>query len=134
MKITALAASLLLAVLLASPFINSYNAYSLSQTFQAVSFWGSSPAPLLASPGSSNLPLTIQVINVGPNPVTSLSISFLSYFPLIPASGQARNLSSYLPVSQPGSSVQMLGYYSVFSNATQGIYNETLQIKYMLGS
>jgi hypothetical protein len=134
MKITALAAILLLAVLLASPFINSYNAYSLSQTFQAVSFWGSSSAPLLASPGSSNLPLTIQVINVGPNTVTSLSISFLSYFPLIPASGQARNLSSYLPVSQPGSSVQMLGYYSVFSNATQGIYNETLQIKYMLGS
>src|SRR5579883_963399 len=95
MKITALAAILLLAVLLASPFINSYNAYSLSQTFQAVSFWGSSSAPLLASPGSSNLPLTIQVINVGPNTVTSLSISFLSYFPLIPASGQARNLSSY---------------------------------------
>jgi len=134
MKFAVLSAFLLLAVLLAAPFSSPYNAYSLNQTFQAVSFWGSSSAPLLASPGSSNLPLTIQVVNAGPNTVSSLSISFVSNFPLIPAAGQARNLSSYLPVSQPGSSVQMLGYYSVFSNASQGIYNETLLIKYMLGS
>jgi len=134
MKITTLSTILLLAVLLAAPFLHTYNAYSLNQTFQAISFWGSSSKPLLASPGSSNLPLTIQVINVGPNIVTSLSISFLSNFPLIPASGQARNLSLYLPVSQPGSAIQMFGYYSVFSNTSQGIYNQTLQIKYMLGS
>src|SRR5579875_3729170 len=123
MKITALAAILLLAVLLASPFINSYNAYSLSQTFQAVSFWGSSSAPLLASPGSSNLPLTIQVINVGPNTVFNASVSFVPKQPLLSLQGQQSNLTAFMPVFRQGGSLSITGYFDIQPNATSGIYN-----------
>ncbi|MEM0117560.1 MAG: hypothetical protein QXV32_03865 [Conexivisphaerales archaeon] len=134
MKQSRVAVALLIAMFSVIPFVASYNAYALSQTFQAFSFWGSSASPLVASPGSSNLPLTIELINLGPNMVTSLSVSFLSSYPLIPTQGEPANLSTYEPVSQPGSSVSMTGYYSIYSNASQGIYNETLLLKYDLGA
>jgi hypothetical protein len=104
------------------------------QTFQANAVWGSPSSPIVASPGSSSLPLYITITNLGPNTVGNLTAVFQTAYPLIPVNGQSYNLSQSIPLLATGASLPMIGYYSVASNASQGVYNENVSLYYSNGT
>jgi hypothetical protein len=102
-----------------------------TQTFMATAVWGSTTSPLVAYPGSSNLPLYIAITNLGPLNMTSgLNITFEASYPLIPLAGESSNLTQYVPVLLAGYSIPLIGYYSVASGTYPGIYNETVLVSY----
>jgi hypothetical protein len=106
---------------------------NVQQTFAASAVWGSTQSPLVASPGSLNLPLSITFLNLGPNIVSNVNITFKAAYPLVPLSGESASISQYVPAMAAGSSIPLIGYYSLASNATQGVYNETITVSYFNG-
>lgn len=109
-------------------------AFTPPQTFQAEAVWGSPQSPIVASPGSSNLPLSITIINLGPSPVTNVTATFDTAYPLVPVQGQPFNLTQYVPSLPPGSAISLFGYFSVYESAKQGVYNETITLNYLTGN
>ncbi len=105
-------------------------AHSASQSFQASAVWGSVQSPLLAAPGSADLPLYVTVFNMGPGDVYSLSVTLNATLPLVPVAGEPANLTQSVSALPAGSSTFLLGYYNVSSSAAQGLYNETLTLSY----
>lgn len=121
-------------LLLLSSALPSTMAYTPAETFQAEAVWGSPQSPIIASPGSTDLPLYITITNLGPSLVTNVTAVFDTSYPLVPALGQTYNLSQYFPTLPPGSTISLFGYFSVFQDAKQGIYNETITLSFLLGN
>lgn len=113
---------------------SSSTSYASSQTFHATALWGSQSSPVIASPGQAALPLSVSVFNLGPSSVSNLTVTMLTKYPLQSITGQQQNISQYIPLLPAGSSAVLFGYFNIFSNATTGLYNETLQLKYLIGA
>jgi hypothetical protein len=99
-------------------------------TFTAISFWGINEShALMAFPGGSLLPLTVVIYYLGPVNLYNVSVTFKPSYPLELVRGQPKP-SAFSPLLQPGAALRLVSLYNVSSNATVGIYNETLDIKY----
>ncbi|MEM3684526.1 MAG: hypothetical protein QXT39_02550 [Conexivisphaerales archaeon] len=125
---------LCISLILLTLSFSGLQAFAQSASFQTAAVWGSNTSPLIASPGAADLPLTITVTNLGPNVVQNLTAIFVTRYPLIPISGEEQNITQYIPVLPIGSSFFLVGYFSIYSNATQGIYKETLNLSYTVNS
>ena len=108
-------------------------AVPVPQSFQAVALWGSQSSPLVASPGSTDLPLSITIVNLGPNSVYNFTAVFYATSPILPVSGESGNLTQFVPVLQAGSSVLLIGYYSVEASIQPGVVSETVRVSYSNG-
>ena len=90
----------------------------------AQAFWGTQSSPTLASPGVTNLPLTIVLVNTGTSPITNATL-------YLPQKGPIYFSMPYITVGAlpVGSPVQLLTYASVSPNVKPGVYyvNATLQ-------
>ncbi|AFZ70343.1 hypothetical protein Calag_0585 [Caldisphaera lagunensis DSM 15908] len=102
----------------------------LKPSFIAYSYWGSNTSPILAYPGASFLPLTITVTYLGPYTLYNVTINSTITYPLILSKGSSIP-SLYIPVLTPGTTLKLFGLFNV-SNTSNGIYNETLNIKYTI--
>lgn len=124
--VLAISASLTLSLPLYLP------SYSVStQQFSASAVWGSNQSPILAAPGSSNLPLVVTVINLGPSTIYNVTVSINASNPLSAVRGEPANVSQFVPAMTTGSSVPIVGYYNISSNALPGVYNEIVTIHYL---
>jgi hypothetical protein len=108
-------------------------AVPVPQSFQAVVVWGSEASPLVASPGSRDLPLSLTVINLGPAAVYNFTAIFDATPPIIPVSGEGTNLTEFVPILQAGSSVSLIGYYNVQATILPEVVDETVRVSYSNG-
>ncbi len=87
-------------------------------------FWGTQSSPSLASPGVTDQPITIVLVNTGTAPITNATL-------YLPQQGPIYFAEPYLPVGAlpVGTPVQVLAYASVSPNLRPGVYyvNATLQ-------
>ncbi len=104
------------------------------QVFQATAIWGSPQSPLLVAPGSTGVPLYVEVTNLGPSTVYSLTIQLDTSYPLSPVRGAPRNLTLRLPALPAGGAATLFGYFNVSPNAETGVYNETISLEYFAGN
>lgn len=108
-------------------------AVAVPQSFQAVALWGSQQSPLIASPGSTDLPLSLTVVNLGPAAVYNFTAVFDVTSPILPVAGESGSLAQFVPVLQAGSSVTLVGYYNVDATVQPGVINQTVRISYSNG-
>ncbi len=101
-----------------------------SPYFRAVATWGSPSSPLLVAPGSSNVPLTIQLIYEGPVNLYNVTASLELGYPLAPAWGQG-NVTAYAPILEPGGELVLSGFFNVSGSAHVGVYNGTVRVSYV---
>ena len=127
--------TLLLAVvmLLASATPATAAGVPVPQSFQAAAVWGSQQSPLVASPGSADLPLSLIVVNLGPGTVYNFTAVFDATSPIIPVSGESQSIAQFVPILQAGSSVSLIGYYDVEAAIRPGVVNETVHVSYSNG-
>mgnify|MGYP001772920067 CR=1 FL=1 len=98
--------------------------------FSAYGFWGVNSTALLASPGSSDLPLTVVLVYEGPFQLYNVSATLEPGYPLIPARGQG-NVSAFLPAMGPGDELRLTGFFNVSPSAQVGVYNESVRVSYV---
>jgi len=125
---------LLLAVMLsASSAAVAAVSIPVPQSFQAAAVWGSQQSPLVASPGSADLPLSLVVVNLGPAAVYNFTAVFDAAPPILPVPGESGSVAQFLPILQAGSSVSLIGYYDVEAAIQPGVVNETVHVSYSNG-
>ncbi|ARM75074.1 COG1361 S-layer family protein [Acidianus manzaensis] len=93
------------------------------------SIWGSESSPQIVSPGETNVPLTLVLINDGNVMASNVSLNFTSKYPI--KFDQNSTFVGYLPVGEP---VEVPVYASVYSNATTGVYNLPIIVHYFNNS
>jgi len=108
---------------------NQGNFSKIKPRFIAESFWGTNTSPLVVYPGASYMPLTTELVYLGPANIYNVSIYFNSSYPLVLSKGQ-KQISLFLPEVSPGDRIRLFGYFNVSSSSHPGIYNETLTIVY----
>jgi len=96
--------------------------------FSAQAFWGSASSPLVVAPGERIQPLTILLLNDGNSPATQVYITVNSSYPL-------RFYSSEVEVGNipPGQPVPVTLYADVYPNASPGVYDVNLKLRYFSG-
>jgi hypothetical protein len=107
---------------------------TLQPSFQTTALWGSPQAPLLAAPGSTSLPLYVSVTNLGPEELYSVVMRFQASYPLTPIKGVPNNITLRLPALPVGSTVALVGYFNISPSIQPGVYNQTLNVDYILGN
>jgi len=95
----------------------------------AQSVWGSLNSPLIVANGETNLPLSIILVNEGNVEAYNVSISLNSTYPI--KFEQKKIDIGYLPIGQP---ITTTIYASVYSNASEGLYNIPITINYFYNS
>ncbi|MFP3399003.1 hypothetical protein [Acidianus sp.] len=91
--------------------ISGYENFSIS------TIWGTTSSPITASPGSTQLPLTFIVKNLGDITATNVSIQIVKSFPLILSQN-----TIYIGIVPAGEYNLNTITASVYPNATPGIY------------
>ncbi|MCI2415626.1 MAG: hypothetical protein MPF33_10375 [Candidatus Aramenus sp.] len=91
--------------------------------------WGSPSSPLVVSPGETNVPLTIILVNQGNVMASNVSLELTSSFPL--KFEQEKISVGYLPVGEP---VEVTTYASIYPNATLGTYSVPITVNYFDGA
>ncbi|WP_221289205.1 COG1361 S-layer family protein [Stygiolobus caldivivus] len=94
-------------------------------TISASSVWGSVSSPLLVAPGENNAPLTIVLVNSGNVIAGNVSLVLKDHYPIKFMQNYVK--VGYLPIGQP---VSIPVYASVYSNASDGVYNIPIIVKY----
>lgn len=102
-------------------------------SFEAAAVWGSPQSPMLAAPGSTSLPLYVEVTNLGPAPGYNVSLTFEASYPLIPVKGVPSELTLRLPALPVGGTATIVGYYNVSPSVSPGVYEESVVVEYSLG-
>jgi hypothetical protein len=124
---------IILALVMTLALPSATAAVPVPQSFQAVAIWGSQQSPLVASPGSADLPLSLAVVNLGPGAVYNFTAAFDATPPIVPVPGEAGNLTQFVPVLQAGSSVSFVGYYDIEATIRPGVVDETIHVSYSNG-
>jgi hypothetical protein len=99
-------------------------------SISASSVWGSPSSPLVVGPGENNLPLTIILVNEGNVIANNVTITFNkeSY----PLKFEQDEISiGYLPIGEP---IEVVGYASIYPNASSGVYQIPIQVNYFNGN
>ncbi|MGC9210279.1 MAG: COG1361 S-layer family protein [Acidilobus sp.] len=104
---------------------------AVKPTFIAYSHWGVNTSYVLAYPGASYLPLTIELIYEGPLTLYDVNVSLNATYPISPVQGQ-QPLKVTLLELQPGQQVTLIGLFNVSPQAAPGVYNETLNVSYLV--
>ncbi len=127
--------SLLTAILIA--MISSFTfvgasasfAQTTSAVFMVYPVWGTQESPILAFPGASDLPLTLQIVYLGPLNIYDVNITYAPSFPLSSIPGQG-NLSIFVPELQPGQDLTISGLFNVNNQSKNMDYNQNLTVSY----
>ncbi|MGC8613328.1 MAG: COG1361 S-layer family protein [Conexivisphaera sp.] len=98
--------------------------------FAAFGTWGVNSTAIAASPGSSDLPLTVELVYEGPLQLYNVSATLEPSYPLVSVRGQG-NVSEFVPVLEPGNELRLVGFFNVSRSAQVGVYNETIHISYV---
>ena len=101
----------------------------LKPSFIAYSYWGTNGSQIIAYPGASFLPLTITITYLGPYTLYNVTINSTISYPLTLSKGDSTP-SLYIPVLTPGTTLRLFGLFNISNTSHDGIYNETLNIKY----
>ncbi|MGC9072500.1 MAG: COG1361 S-layer family protein [Acidilobus sp.] len=104
---------------------------SVKPTFLAFSHWGFNTTYMIAYPGASFLPLTIELLYEGPTTLYYVNVSLNATYPITPVRGQSSIGITALEL-QPGQEIMMTGLFNVSPQATPGVYNETLNVTYLV--
>jgi hypothetical protein len=102
-----------------------------SPVFVVYSFWGTQQSPILAYPGASDLPLTVQITYLGPLTLYDVNITYSPAFPLSSIPGQG-NLTVFLPELNPGQELNLAGFFNISEQAKNMVYNQTIKISYKI--
>ncbi len=102
-----------------------------SPVFVVYSFWGTQQSPVLAYPGASDLPLTVQITYLGPLTLYDVNITYSPAFPLSSIPGQG-NLTVFLPELNPGQELNLAGFFNISEQAKNMVYNQTIKISYKI--
>ncbi|MGC8569068.1 MAG: COG1361 S-layer family protein [Nitrososphaeria archaeon] len=125
-------AALLLAVMFALGGTAAAPAIAQPQpVFQVYAYWGSQQHPILAYPGASGLPLVLQIIYLGPTSIYGVNVTYSPGYPLQAVRGEG-NISVLIPELQPGQQITLFGYFGVSPNATDGLYEQSVNVTYSL--
>jgi hypothetical protein len=107
-------------------------AYSQSSpVFVVYSFWGTRQSPILAYPGASDLPLTLQITYLGPLTLYDVNITYSPTFPLSSIPGQG-NITVFIPQLNPGQELNIAGFFNVSEQAKNMDYYQTITISYKI--
>ena len=98
--------------------------------FTAFGSWGVNSTAIVASPGSSDVPLTVELVYEGPLQLYNVSATLEPSYPLVSVRGQG-NVSEFVPVLEPGKELQLVGIFNVSKSAQVGVYNETIHVSYV---
>ena len=94
-------------------------------SISASSVWGSPSSPILVAPGETNIPLTLVLVNSGNVLASNVSVVLKSKYPI--KFDQTKATVGYLPIGTP---VEVPVYASVYPNATEGVYEIPITVKY----
>ncbi len=106
-------------------------AQSISPVFTIYSIWGTQGSPILAYPGGTDLPLTLQIAYLGPVTLYDVNISYAPSFPLSSLSGQG-NFSLFIPELTPGQEISLAGFFNINNHSRDMVYNQTLTVSYKI--
>lgn len=132
--LTRLFAFALVALFLAGVTLSSALPQSAAPSFEATAVWGSPQSPLLAAPGSTDLPLYLSVYNLGPVAAQGLRANFTASFPLTPVRGEGRSVVTQVPLLPAGSDAVLIGYFNVSAFAQAGVYNQSIRVSFLEGN
>lgn len=91
----------------------------------AESVWGTENSPLVVAAGENDVPLTILLTNNGNVVASNVSILFINKYPVEFEQNSA--YVGYLPIGTP---IPVTVYATIYSNATEGIYNIPVVVHY----
>jgi hypothetical protein len=94
----------------------------------ARSYWGSPTSPIYVSAGETSVPLTFLVTNDGPVELSNVSLEAYSSFPV-----RFTVRSTVIGFLPPGQPVPVTLYADVYPNASPGVYDVNLKLRYFSG-